>query len=66
MLDILGKRYIFFGISLLLIVPGLIVMAIFGLPLSIDFKGGTLLEVEFASGKLPTTDQVYPFTRIWD
>jgi len=58
MLDILGKRYIFFGISLLLIVPGLIVMAIFGLPLSIDFKGGTLLEVEFASGKLPTTDQI--------
>jgi preprotein translocase subunit SecF len=58
MLDILGKRYLFFGISLLLIVPGLIVMAIFGLPLSIDFKGGTLLEVEFASGKLPTTDQI--------
>jgi preprotein translocase subunit SecF len=59
MLDILGKRYIFFGISLLLIVPGLIVMAIFGLPLSIDFKGGTLLEVEFASGTLPTTDQIH-------
>lgn len=59
MLDILGKRYIFFGISLLLIVPGLIVMAIFGLPLSIDFKGGTLLEVEFASGNLPTTDQIH-------
>jgi len=59
MLDILGKRYIFFGISLLLIIPGLVVMAIFGLPLSIDFKGGTLLEVEFASGKLPTTDQIY-------
>jgi preprotein translocase subunit SecF len=58
MLDILGKRYLFFGISLLLIVPGLIVMAIFGLPLSIDFVGGTLLEVEFASGNLPTTDQV--------
>jgi preprotein translocase subunit SecF len=59
MLDILGKRYIFFGISLLLIVPGLIVMAIFGLPLSIDFKGGTLLEVEFASGNLPATDQIH-------
>jgi preprotein translocase subunit SecF len=58
MLDILGKRYIFFGISLLLIVPGMIVMAIFGLPLSIDFVGGTLLEVEFSSGTVPTTDQV--------
>jgi preprotein translocase subunit SecF len=57
-LNILGKRYFFFGISLLLIVPGLIVMAIFGLPLSIDFKGGTLLEVQIASGKLPTTEQI--------
>ncbi len=59
MLDILGKRYIFFGLSLLLIVPGLIVMAINGLPLSIDFKGGTLLEIQFESGKLPTTDDVF-------
>lgn len=59
MLDILGKRYIFFGLSLLLIIPGLVVMAVFGLPLSIDFKGGTLLEVEFATGKLPSTDQIY-------
>jgi hypothetical protein len=32
MLDILGKRYIFFAISALLILPGLIVMAILGLP----------------------------------
>ncbi len=58
MLDILGKRYFFFAISLLLIVPGLIVMAVSGLPLSIDFKGGTLLEVQFSSGKLPTTDDI--------
>jgi preprotein translocase subunit SecF len=59
MLDILGKRYIFFGISLLLIIPGLVIMAIYGLPLSIDFKGGTMLEVEFASGTLPNTEQIY-------
>lgn len=58
MLDILGKRYLFFAISLLLIVPGLIVMAIWGMPLSIDFQGGTLLNISFASGKLPSTDQV--------
>lgn len=65
MLNILGKRNIFFGISLLLIVPGLIVAAIFGLPLSIDFKGGSLLEVEFASGKLPAPgDIVSLYTRL--
>ncbi len=58
MLDILGKRYIFFVISLLLILPGLIIIAIEGMPLSIDFQGGTLLEVQFASGKLPSTDQI--------
>lgn len=59
MLNILGKRYLFFGISALLIVPGLIVMAIFGLPLSIDFVGGSLLEIKFDSGVLPSTDQIF-------
>ena len=58
MLDILGKRYIFFAISLLLILPGLIVMAIWGMPLSIDFQGGTLLDISFASGNVPATDTV--------
>lgn len=58
MLDILGKRYIFFALSLFLIIPGLIVIAVSGLPLSIDFKGGTMLEVEFASGTLPETADV--------
>lgn len=58
MLDILGKRYIFFAISALLIIPGLIVLAIWGMPLSIDFQGGTLLDLTFASGKVPSTEQV--------
>lgn len=58
MLDILGKRYLFFALSALLIVPGLIVMAIFGMPLSIDFQGGTLLDITFASGNVPSTEQV--------
>ncbi len=58
MLNILGKRYYFFALSLLVIIPGLIVMAIWGLPLSIDFQGGTLLEVRFASGTLPPAADV--------
>ena len=58
MLDILGKRYLFFAISALLIVPGLIVMAIFGMPMSIDFQGGTMMDVRFNSGTAPTTEQV--------
>jgi preprotein translocase subunit SecF len=58
MLNILGKRYYFFALSLLIIVPGLILLAVFGMPLSIDFKGGTLLEVEFQNGQLPSTEAV--------
>ncbi len=52
MINILGKRYIFFAISLLIIIPGLILAAT-GLPLSIDFTGGSLLELKFASGAVP-------------
>ncbi len=61
MINILGKRYWLFGLSLLVIVPGLIlglIQIINGdllgkLPLAIDFTGGSLLEVQFASGQAP-------------
>jgi len=48
-MNILGKRYLFFGLSLIIIIPGLIILFTGGLPLSIDFTGGSLLEVSFAS-----------------
>ncbi len=48
-MDIVGKRYLYFGISLLVIIPGMIALAIWGLPLAIDFTGGSLLEVRFES-----------------
>lgn len=54
-MNILGKRYYFFAFSLLLIIPGLILLGIKGVPLSIDFTGGTLLEVKFEDGKTPDT-----------
>jgi len=57
-MNILGKRYYFFVFSLFLIVPGLILLGMKGLPLSIDFTGGTLLEVSFADGKTLDTDAV--------
>jgi preprotein translocase subunit SecF len=53
MLNILGKRYFFFLISLAIILPGLIVMAIYGMPLAIDFKGGNMLVVKFSDGTAP-------------
>jgi preprotein translocase subunit SecF len=51
--NIIKRRYWYFGLSLLIIVPGLIALALWGLPLSIDFTGGTLLEVQFNSPTAP-------------
>jgi len=53
MLNIVGKRYIFFGLSLLVIIPGLIFLAMGGLKPGIDFTGGSLLEIKFESGTAP-------------
>ncbi|MDX9991147.1 MAG: protein translocase subunit SecF [Anaerolineales bacterium] len=50
MIDILGKRYWLFALSLLVIVPGLLILAFGGMPLSIDFTGGSLLEIQFSAG----------------
>ena len=57
-LNILGKRYLFFLLSLLLITPGLIIIAVNGLPLSIDFVGGSLVELEFTGDSAPELENV--------
>jgi preprotein translocase subunit SecF len=57
-MDILGKRYVFFALSLLIILPGLIMWAVGGLPLAIDFTGGSILEISFDSGIAPTNTEV--------
>jgi preprotein translocase subunit SecF len=58
MFDIVGKRYWFFGLSALVIIPGLIALALWGLPLAIDFTGGSLLELRFPAGGRPEPAQV--------
>ena len=58
MLDIVKRRYLFFGISLLVIVPGLIALLVWGFPLAIDFTGGSLLDITFQSGHTPQPAQV--------
>ncbi len=58
MFDIVGKRYWFFALSLLVIIPGLISIGIrwsqtgSPLPLAIDFTGGSSMELQF---KAPTS-----------
>lgn len=53
--NLAGKRRLWFTISLVVIVPGLISLILFGLKLGIDFTGGTLWEVRFSE---PTTAAV--------
>lgn len=61
-MNIIKNRYLYFLISLLVIIPGLIFLIInwvqlkTPLPLGIDFTGGSLLEMQF-TGTRPTTDQ---------
>jgi preprotein translocase subunit SecF len=57
-MNIVGKRYLYFAISLALIVPGLIGVLIWGLPLSIDFTGGSYAELKFNSGTAPDLQAV--------
>lgn len=45
MVDLIGKRYWFFLISGIFIIPGLISLLVFGLKPSIDFTGGSLWEM---------------------
>jgi preprotein translocase subunit SecF len=47
MLDIVGKRYWYYLISAAVVVPGLISLILFGLNFSIDFTGGSILELQF-------------------
>jgi preprotein translocase subunit SecF len=50
-------KYIFFGISLVVIVPGLLALIFWGLNLGIDFTGGSTVNVVFASNSV-TANQV--------
>lgn len=44
-LDIVGRRKIWYAISIIAIIPGVISLFAFGLKLGIDFKGGAVFEV---------------------
>jgi preprotein translocase subunit SecF len=47
-IDFIGKRFVFFGVSAVLIAVGVISLAVKGMNLGLDFTGGTLLQVQFA------------------
>lgn len=47
MLNIIGKKYVYFFISFLLLIPGVISLIVYGLQLSIDFTGGSRITLQF-------------------
>jgi preprotein translocase subunit SecF len=63
-IDIVGKRYWYFALSLLIIIPGLIAIGMTwsqtGQPfrMAIDFTGGTILELKFDKPQQFPTDEV--------
>lgn len=48
-MDIVGKKYLYFAISILVMVPGILALFLYGLNLSIDFTGGTRLTYDIPS-----------------
>jgi preprotein translocase subunit SecF len=57
-MNLIKHRYLYFAISLVIIIPGVLALIFWGLPLGIDFTGGSLLDVQFKSGTPPTLAQV--------
>lgn len=47
-MNIIGRKKIFFAISLLVMIPGLVSLALYGLNLSIEFTGGSRMSVSFS------------------
>lgn len=59
MFDFMKYRYLYFVISLLVIIPGLVSLFRYGLVPSIDFTGGSLLEVQFvAPATQPSSESI--------
>ncbi len=46
-MDIIGKKYLYFAISLFVLVPGLVALLLFGLKLSIEFTGGSRVALSY-------------------
>jgi len=62
-MNILGKRYLYFAISLIIIIPGLVILGVKAaqnnLPLSIDFTGGSMLEVSIEGAATPQPADIH-------
>lgn len=55
-MNLMSKKWFYFIFSALIIIPGLISLVLWGIKPSIDFTGGTLLELKFENNQLPITN----------
>lgn len=56
-MNIIGRRKIWYSISAILIIPGIIALFLWGLNFGLDFKGGTMIEIKYKSEN-PSVEQV--------
>ncbi len=56
MLDLVHRRKLWYTLSLLIIVPGLVALIVFHLNLGIDFTGGTVWELQFPRTDIQSLD----------
>jgi len=57
MIDIIGKRKIYYTISITFIAVSVIALLLWGLEFGIDFKGGSILEVSYPNNR-PETEKI--------
>lgn len=57
-MDIIGRKNLYFLLSALVIIPGLISLFLFGMKLSIDFTGGSRLTLSYNNTKEVTQQRV--------
>lgn len=62
MINLFKRPWLFFFISGIILIPGLISLAVNGLRPSIDFTGGTVLEVSYSGEQEPTVENL---SAIW-
>ncbi len=55
MIDLIGKRNYFFGLSIIIILIGVVAYFINGLHLDIQFKGGSIVDIQIENGIYNTT-----------
>lgn len=57
-MNIIGHKYIYLTFSGILVMASIIALVVWKLMFGIDFTGGSLLELQFAEGSVPSVDDV--------